>query len=129
VIYDESSKTLAARELAVLSFRRNMEAAMVATLSGGLALAIVLPMRLHVPDEALPFVVAFPPALILLMEGLLFWLRRSPPTAAVERFSQVIETKRAEGAPVGALSRTFIALTGVLALAFAVGLLLVIPIA
>jgi len=127
VVYDESSRSLPVHELAVLSFRRNMEAAMVAPLSGGLALAIVLPMRLRVPPEIMALVVALPVGLILVVEALLFWLRRSPPAAAVERFSKVIETKREERMPVAAISRTFIAVCGVAAFAFTLGLLMIIP--
>jgi len=127
VVYDESSRSLPVRELAVLSFRRNMEAAMVAPLSGGLALAIVLPMRLSVPPEIMPLAVGLPVGLILVVEGLLFWLRRSPPVAAVERFSKVIEAKREERVLVAAISRTFIAVCGVAAFAFTLGLLMIIP--
>jgi hypothetical protein len=127
VIYDESSKALPVRELAVLSFRRNMEAAMLAVLSAGLALAIVLPMRISIMPELKLIVIAIPPVILLPVAALLFWLRRSPPAAAVERFSKVIETKREEGAPVAAISRTFIAVCGVAAFAAALGVLMIVP--
>ena len=119
MIYDESSKALPVRELAALSFRRAMESPMLAVLSAGVALAIVLPMRINV--------IAIPPAILLPVAALLFWLRRSPPAAAIERYSKVIETRRRKGLPVGAMSRSFMALAGVLAFAFALGLLMVIP--
>ena len=119
----------------MLSFRRNMEAAMLAPLSAGLALAIVLPtrlsalpMRLSVLPELMPLIVGIPVCLMLLVEAVLFWLRRSPPAAVIRRFSKVIEAKRQEGAPVAAISRTFIAICGVAAFAFTLGLLMIIPI-
>jgi hypothetical protein len=128
VIYDESSRALPVRELAALSFRRAMEAARLAVLSAGLALAIVLPMRINVMPELKLIVFSIPPAILLPVAALLFWLRRSPPAAAIERYSKAIEARRRKGLPVGAMSRSFMALTGVLAFAFAIGLLMIIPI-
>jgi hypothetical protein len=100
----------------------------LAVLSGGVAALIGLPMRFHVPQTAKPILVAIPLGLILLLELVFFRLRRSPSTAAIERFSKAIEAKRQAGAPVGALSRTFIALTGLLVLAVALGVVMVLPI-
>jgi hypothetical protein len=127
VIYDESSKALPVRELAALSFRRAMESAMLAVLSAGVALAIVLPMRINVMPELKLIVISIPPVILLPVAALLFWLRRSPPAAAIERYSKVIEARRRKELPVGAMSRSFMALAGVLAFAFALGVLMIVP--
>lgn len=131
MIYDESSRTLETAQLARLMFRRNMEAAMLAALAGGLASAIAVPMRFpmeRVPAPILTVIVIAAVGLVALLEVLLFFLRRSPPNAAIERFSRVIESKRQAGGRVAALSRMFIALTGTLAFVLALAVVMLIPV-
>ena len=129
MIFDESSRALAAPELARLGFRRNMEIGMLAALGGGLAVVVGLPWRFGVwPTELKPVFFSIPLALIIALEAFFFVLWRWPPSAAVGRFARAIERKRQAGARVGALSRAFVAFTGVLAFGCGLAVAMFIPV-
>jgi hypothetical protein len=109
-------------------FLRNMELGMAAALGGGLATAIALPLRLHVPPAVKPFLVAGPLGVTAIIQLVFFMLRRSPPNEAIERFARAIEVKRRLGASVAPASRPFILGMGFLAFVFSLLLAMVLPI-
>jgi hypothetical protein len=84
-------------------------------------------MRFNLPPQVRLIVVVALLATTVLLEVVFFAFRRSPPKAIFESFSREVESKRQAGAPMAALSRAAIALIGLLALAFSLGVVMVIP--
>jgi len=127
MIYDDSSKMLAVPELALLTFRRRMEAGMMSALSGLLATVIGVAVRSHMPLAATLILVAIPFLGFVPMWAIFFWRWRCPSKAAIEYFTKKIEKKRQVGASAMAFSRKGILSSGLIVFAFLLALVMAMP--